>query len=332
MPASPPRRPVAGGGGSRRSSSRLPPRSRGRAAIRPPTPDWWRAGGAPARADRASSGSSACCARSRCRLVEVLAAMERAGVKLDAKRLAEIGEGMAERIDELEREIYELAGHEFTIGSPQQLGTVLFSRARTDQEAPRQDRLLDRCPGAGADPRRARDHRQGGELARAHQAEEHLPRRPARAGRSGNRAHPHHLQPGRRAPPDGSRASTRTCRTSRSARRSGARSAAASSPRRACGSCRPTTTRSSSASSPMSPARRSCGRSSPPARTSTARPPRRSWRFPGGGRPRRALEGEDGQLRDRLRAVGLRARRPAPDLPRGGGARTSSATSSASRR
>ncbi len=60
-------------------------------------------------------------------LVEVLAAMERAGVKLDAKRLAEIGEGMGERIVELEREIYELAGHEFTIGSPQQLGTVLFS-------------------------------------------------------------------------------------------------------------------------------------------------------------------------------------------------------------
>jgi DNA polymerase-1 len=59
-------------------------------------------------------------------LIEVLAAMERAGVKLDAKRLAEIGQGMAERIAELEREIFELAGHEFTIGSPQQLGVVLF--------------------------------------------------------------------------------------------------------------------------------------------------------------------------------------------------------------
>jgi DNA polymerase-1 len=60
-------------------------------------------------------------------LVEVLAAMERVGVKLDARRLAEIGEGMAERIAELEREIFALAGHEFTIGSPQQLGVVLFS-------------------------------------------------------------------------------------------------------------------------------------------------------------------------------------------------------------
>ncbi len=59
-------------------------------------------------------------------LIEVLAAMERAGVKLDAERLAEIGAGMAERIAQLESEIFELAGHEFTIGSPQQLGEVLF--------------------------------------------------------------------------------------------------------------------------------------------------------------------------------------------------------------
>ncbi len=59
-------------------------------------------------------------------LIEVLAAMERVGVKLDAKRLAEIGKGMAERIAQLEAEIFELAGHEFVIGSPQQLGPVLF--------------------------------------------------------------------------------------------------------------------------------------------------------------------------------------------------------------
>jgi len=59
-------------------------------------------------------------------LIEVLAAMERAGVKLDIQRLADIGQGMAERIDQLQREIFDLAGHEFTIGSPQQLGIVLF--------------------------------------------------------------------------------------------------------------------------------------------------------------------------------------------------------------
>jgi DNA polymerase I len=59
-------------------------------------------------------------------LIEVLAAMERVGVKLDSKRLAEIGAGMAEEIAQLEADIYRLAGHEFTIGSPQQLGEVLF--------------------------------------------------------------------------------------------------------------------------------------------------------------------------------------------------------------
>jgi DNA polymerase I len=59
-------------------------------------------------------------------LIEVLAAMELLGVRLDAERLSEIGAGMAERIAGLEREIFALAGHEFTIGSPQQLGQVLF--------------------------------------------------------------------------------------------------------------------------------------------------------------------------------------------------------------
>ena len=43
-------------------------------------------------------------------LVEVLSAMERIGIRVDAERLAKIGKGMAERIDGLEREIYDLAG------------------------------------------------------------------------------------------------------------------------------------------------------------------------------------------------------------------------------
>ncbi len=59
-------------------------------------------------------------------LVEVLAAMEREGLKLDAERLGEVGTGFGERIDTLETDIYELAGEEFTIGSPQQVGRVLF--------------------------------------------------------------------------------------------------------------------------------------------------------------------------------------------------------------
>jgi DNA polymerase-1 len=63
-------------------------------------------------------------------LVEVLAAMERAGLKLDVERLAEIGAGMEEQIATLQAEIFDLCGREFTIGSPQQLGTVLFDELK----------------------------------------------------------------------------------------------------------------------------------------------------------------------------------------------------------
>jgi DNA polymerase-1 len=59
-------------------------------------------------------------------LIEVLAAMEQTGVKLDEKRLADINEGFEQRIETLQADIFDLAGHEFTIGSPQQLAEVLF--------------------------------------------------------------------------------------------------------------------------------------------------------------------------------------------------------------
>jgi DNA polymerase I len=61
-------------------------------------------------------------------LVHVLAAMEREGLKLDAVRLAEVGAGFGERIATLETEIFELAEEEFTIGSPQQVGQILFEK------------------------------------------------------------------------------------------------------------------------------------------------------------------------------------------------------------
>jgi DNA polymerase I len=61
-------------------------------------------------------------------LVDVLAAMEREGLKLNAVRLAEVGAGFGERIATLEGEIFELAEEEFTIGSPQQVGRILFEK------------------------------------------------------------------------------------------------------------------------------------------------------------------------------------------------------------
>jgi DNA polymerase-1 len=61
-------------------------------------------------------------------LVDVLVEMERAGIKLDVNRLAEISRRFDERAVELERRVWELAGEEFTIGSPQQLAPILFDK------------------------------------------------------------------------------------------------------------------------------------------------------------------------------------------------------------
>jgi DNA polymerase I len=61
-------------------------------------------------------------------LVDVLVEMERAGIKLDVTRLAEISRRFDERAVELERRVWELAGEEFTIGSPQQLAPILFDK------------------------------------------------------------------------------------------------------------------------------------------------------------------------------------------------------------
>ena len=61
-------------------------------------------------------------------LVRILAQMEAVGVKIDPYRLGEITAGLRDRVDELVDRIYGLAGEPFTIGSPQQLGEVLFVR------------------------------------------------------------------------------------------------------------------------------------------------------------------------------------------------------------
>jgi DNA polymerase I len=59
-------------------------------------------------------------------LVAVLRDMERLGVHLNVEQLQSITARVHEEIAQLEREIYELAGEEFLIGSPQQLGEILF--------------------------------------------------------------------------------------------------------------------------------------------------------------------------------------------------------------
>lgn len=59
-------------------------------------------------------------------LIEVLAEMEMAGVRLDLKLLKEMGAELEGQLRRLEKNIYEMAGQEFNINSPQQLSQVLF--------------------------------------------------------------------------------------------------------------------------------------------------------------------------------------------------------------
>jgi DNA polymerase-1 len=93
-------------------------------------------------------------------LCRVLADMEREGVLVDREALREYGEMLAVRIDSAEGRVYELAGEVFNIGSPKQLGEVLFDKLGLP--APKKtktgystaadvlDRLEDKHPAIGA--------------------------------------------------------------------------------------------------------------------------------------------------------------------------------------
>ena len=59
-------------------------------------------------------------------LVPVLAAMERSGIKVDRDTLSRMSNAFAQKMAGLEDEIYELAGRKFNVGSPKQLGEILF--------------------------------------------------------------------------------------------------------------------------------------------------------------------------------------------------------------
>jgi DNA polymerase-1 len=63
-------------------------------------------------------------------LVQVLADMEFAGIKVDRGILSRLTSTFSQRVARLEAEIYELAGHKFNLGSPKQLGEFLFDSLR----------------------------------------------------------------------------------------------------------------------------------------------------------------------------------------------------------
>ncbi|HLS59865.1 MAG TPA: DNA polymerase I [Virgibacillus sp.] len=63
-------------------------------------------------------------------LALILGEMEHQGVQIDIKRLKEMGIELELRLAEIEKDVYELAGEEFNLNSPQQLGPILFEKLK----------------------------------------------------------------------------------------------------------------------------------------------------------------------------------------------------------
>ncbi len=63
-------------------------------------------------------------------LIEVLVHMEERGIRLDRPWLGDLGKTLLERLQALEKKIYELAGESFNINSPKQLSTILFEKLK----------------------------------------------------------------------------------------------------------------------------------------------------------------------------------------------------------
>ena len=63
-------------------------------------------------------------------LIRVLAEMERNGVRIDTASLAETSRTLTDRMNALEKDIYELAGETFNIASPKQVGEILFDKLK----------------------------------------------------------------------------------------------------------------------------------------------------------------------------------------------------------
>jgi DNA polymerase I len=82
-----------------------------------------------------ASGLSELAAGIEMPLIPVLASMERNGVIMDENALKTITSDLREDIITLEKEIYTLAGTEFNISSPKQLGDILFIRLKLDDKA-----------------------------------------------------------------------------------------------------------------------------------------------------------------------------------------------------
>lgn len=68
-------------------------------------------------------------------LVEVLANMEHTGVRIDTDALAAYSKALTQRLADIERACIDLAGIQFNVGSPAQVGEVLFDKLKIDEKA-----------------------------------------------------------------------------------------------------------------------------------------------------------------------------------------------------
>ncbi|WP_037500359.1 DNA polymerase I [Solirubrobacter soli] len=67
-------------------------------------------------------------------LVHVLRETEKAGIKLDTAALEKVATRIKAEVIDLEKQVWELAGEEFVIGSPQQLGQILFEKLKLSRK------------------------------------------------------------------------------------------------------------------------------------------------------------------------------------------------------
>ena len=184
-------------------------------------------------------------------LVPVLAAMEAHGVRVDRQALSRLSGDFAQRMAALEAEIHGLAGGPFNVGSPKQLGEVLFDqmglgggrKGKTGAYSTGAD-VLEELAAQGHDlPARVLDWRLLSKLKSTYTDTLQDAINPETG-----RVHTClHRSPA--PPPGGSPRPIRTCRTSRSAPRRAGASARPSSPSRATCWSASTTARSSCASS-----------------------------------------------------------------------------------
>ena len=68
-------------------------------------------------------------------LMQVLATMEHTGVRIDSEALRQSSVILTDEMLKLEKEIHEIAGYEFNVSSPMQVGEILFDRLKLDDKA-----------------------------------------------------------------------------------------------------------------------------------------------------------------------------------------------------